>query len=161
QRLRVKRGVHVDGNVKDQSGEAVCRFRTCLDVDVRPMKVSRVYYQEREQGAESGNATVVAAFELLNTSLAQLDMANLRLYLGDGLPEAGDLLYLLRHQLRRIEIRDERGRRLGVLEPSALSHAGFAPEEGLLCDRPRHLPAFEILREYFLFPEKFLFLDLD
>lgn len=71
------------------------------------------------------------------------------------------MLYLLRHFLRSIELRGPHGELLQTLPATQLSHGGFEPEEALLSERPRHLPAFEVLREYFLFPEKFLFLDLN
>lgn len=162
QTLKVKRGVHVDGVAKASGRNETCRYRTCFDVDVRPMKISRVYFQEQENGGEAAqSATLVVKFDILNTTLAQLQMPQLRLYLGGVLAEATDLLCLLRHHLQSIDIRNAQGTVLHNLDCAALSHAGFAPEEALLSERPRQLPAFEVLREYFLFPEKFLFLDLN
>lgn len=163
QTLRVKRGSHLDGVAKGVSSKGnSCRYRTCTDVDVRPLKINRVFFQEQEGGGQAAHgATLIVRFDVLNTTLAKLEMNSLRLYLGGSLVEGTDLLCLLKHYLQSIEIRGPHGEVLRSFDSSSLSHAGFAPEEALLNDRPRQLPAFEILREYFLFPEKFLFLDLD
>jgi len=162
QTLKVRRGVHLDGTARNNGRGETCRYRTCFDVEVRPLRISRVYFQEQENGGEAGqSATLVAKFDVLNTTLAQLQMPQLRLFLGGALAEATDLLYLLRHHLVGIDIRNGQGQVTHTLESSALSHAGFSPDEALLSERPRQLPAFEVLREYFLFPEKFLFLDLN
>lgn len=161
QTLRVKRGAHIDGAERGSPGTNTCRYRTCVDVDVHPLRVNRVFFQEQETGQTQTGASLVLRLDVLNTTLAKIQMQKLRLFLGGSFAEATDMLYLLRHFLTGIELRGPHGELLQTLAPSQLTHGGFAPEEALLSDRPRHLPAFEILREYFLFPEKFLFLDLD
>jgi type VI secretion system protein ImpG len=47
-----------------------------------------------------------------------------------------------------------------ILDPQALRPVGFEPEEGLLPYPPTAHAGFRLLTEYFTFPEKFLFLDI-
>lgn len=163
QTLCVKRGAHIDGVARGaHSHGGTCRYRTCYDVNVRPLKVNRIYFQEQESGNDlHRGATLVVRFDVLNTTLSQLQMDNLRFHLGGSFTDATDLMCLLQHELLQVDIRSVNGEVWETLSADCLRQAGFAPEESLLGDRPRQLPAFEVLREYFWFPEKFLFLNLN
>lgn len=163
QMIKVKRGAHLDGTPRAGSSKSgLCRFRTCAEVEVRPLKIARIYFQESESGTTGNSAvTLVVRFEIQNTSLSQLQMDTLRLHLSGSFADASDLMHLLQYNLNSIDIRSTQGEVLYSLGREACTQSGFKPEEGLLNDRPRQLPAFEMLREYFLFPEKFLFLNLD
>lgn len=48
-----------------------------------------------------------------------------------------------------------------ALEASPLRLAGFGDDEAVLPDSPRSHPAFRLLTEYFSYPEKFGFIELD
>ncbi|WP_313174510.1 type VI secretion system baseplate subunit TssF [Massilia sp.] len=48
-----------------------------------------------------------------------------------------------------------------ALERVPLRLAGFAPDDAILPDSGRSHPAFRLLTEYFSYPEKFAFVDLD
>ena len=163
QSLTVRRGVHMEGQGRDTTGREVrARFRTCFDVDVRPLAIRRVDYQRQEIAESDGRRlSLQVDLQLQNTTLAQLTMPSLRFFLGGSFAEASDLLCLLRRFASSVEIRAPGGQTLASLPPQCIKPVGFGPGEGLLGDRSGHLPAFEILREYFVFPEKFLFIDLD
>jgi type VI secretion system protein ImpG len=46
------------------------------------------------------------------------------------------------------------------LDPSCITPVGFGRDEGLLPFPKRSFPGYRLLMEYFVFPEKFLFIDL-
>src|SRR5690606_4242679 len=46
------------------------------------------------------------------------------------------------------------------LRPQALRPVGFDRQQGLLDYPPQSFPGYRLLSEYFVFPEKFLFVDL-
>ena len=48
-----------------------------------------------------------------------------------------------------------------ILGPEAVRPAGFAPEEALLPPSPAGDPAYALLSDYFAFPDKFMFFDLE
>lgn len=155
QTLKVAAGTHLDS--VPVNGEP-CRFRTCYGVDVAPLRVVDVAEVARPQGS-GGLVEIRLSLEAKDVALDSLKIDKLRLYLGGELTEAMDLYALLTQQLREIHV--EAGNRLNVLPASAIRPVGWGEGEQLL-PRPRNsLPAFGALQDYFLFPEKYLFLDLD
>src|SRR5207253_4328790 len=48
-----------------------------------------------------------------------------------------------------------------TVEPESLQPAGFGADEGMLPYPGRSFQAYRLLQEYFAFPEKYLFFDID
>ena len=95
-------------------------------------------------------------------TFAEMGLDRLRLHLRGGGPVASQLLELLCTATLGVALAD------GPLDPrptllprEALRHAGFAPEEAALPWPPRAFTGHRLLTEYFAFPEKFLYLELD
>jgi type VI protein secretion system component VasA len=92
-----------------------------------------------------------------------LKLDKLRFYL-DGESGLVNILYeLLFSRLNRIMVRDlSPGSRLApvTLPASALSAAGFAPDQGMVPYASSSFAGHRLLMEYFAFPEKFFFVDL-
>ena len=53
----------------------------------------------------------------------------------------------------------DKGERL-VLDRSCIRPVGFERDEALVESPPRSFPGYELLTEYFVFPQKFLFFDV-
>jgi type VI secretion system protein ImpG len=141
-----------------------CRFRTCLPVDVMPMHLTGAGYLDDEgvSGQGSRTARFKLDFEVFNTTLNDLRCDRLRLFLSGGFNEAADLYFLLNRYVSSIQVRTgANGRQVTKLEPSAVTPLGFGPDETLYQRTRTELPAFALLQEYFLFPEKYLFVDID
>lgn len=83
----------------------------------------------------------------------------LRFYLGDTLPSASKLLLLLSRHVSEIRI-GAIGEPPTVLQASAIELSGFDSGFTLLPGESNQHPAYRSLREYFAFPEKFLFVSL-
>ena len=54
----------------------------------------------------------------------------------------------------------DRGKTLGVLPPTCVRRLGFGEEQALLPRSPRGFSGYRLLREYFAFPQRYLFLEL-
>ncbi|MGH9261025.1 MAG: type VI secretion system baseplate subunit TssF, partial [Acidimicrobiales bacterium] len=146
-----------------------CRFRTCYDTTLWPLKVAAVQWRTPDQlrppvGATKAVAVVRLELRCLpDVTFAKLDLKTLRLYL-DGESNLVAALYeLLCNNCSQILIRDLGGpaKPPVVLPPAALRPVGFEPDEGMLPLPRRSMVAYRVLQEYFTFPEKFGFLDLD
>jgi len=48
-----------------------------------------------------------------------------------------------------------------ILDSASLRPVGFAPEEGMLPYPPRSPVGYRLLTEFFVFPEKFLFFQIE
>jgi len=133
-----------------------CRFRTCFDVTVHPLTLLNASFSQ-----PSGKAPSIKLYcELNGIGLADWKASSLRFFLGDDYPAACDLYLLLMRYLKRITITaDSNGGDIG-LPPDSLKPVGFADNETILTNETGLFPGHQILQEYFLFHDKFLFIDL-
>jgi len=171
QTLRVPAGTYVDSRQvltesMQQEGRPAetCRFRTCLPLDVMPLTHVGARYLENDAiGDHSGRqVSFKLDFELLNTTLAEVHCDRMRLFLSGGFNEAADLYLLLNRSVTAVHVNSGKNREQGVsLSASVIQPVGFADSETLYKRSKTELPAFALLQEYFLFPKKYLFVDID
>ncbi|WP_079436634.1 type VI secretion system baseplate subunit TssF [Zoogloea sp. LCSB751] len=146
----------------------VCRFRTVWDLAVSPVSVSDLKF-DPAAGTPSGvqlpaGCDAILSFSLLRggdtASAAIVAPGKLRIYI-DAEPSVAsalrDALFL-----NRLRIYVEATDRIWDTVPEdVLSEVGFATDEALI-DMPQSAhDAYRYLTEYFCFPEKFNFFDLD
>ncbi len=146
-----------------------CRFRTVTPTTVWPLTVASAKWStpDRLQPAvRAPDAVAALRVELRclpDITFANLELETLRLHI-DGERNLVYTLYeLLSNNCLRILLRDPRPggeRRTIALPASALTPAGFGPEESMLPAPRRAFAGYQLLQEYFTFPEKFLFFDL-
>lgn len=134
-----------------------CRFRTCFDVTVHPLTLlAASYTQPSGQGA-----SIRLQCELNGIGLSGWKAKSLRFFLGDDSPAACDLYLLLMRYLKRITITSHDNGAAIELPPECLKPVGFAADETMLTKETDFLSGHLILQEYFLFPDKFLFIDMN
>jgi type VI secretion system protein ImpG len=146
-----------------------CKFRTCYDTEVWPMKVAEAHWTTIDRldpplkapGAFAALRVVLQCWPQVKFSA--LEMSTLRFYL-NGEPALVHALYeLLFNNCRSIVLRDPRPRfrqRPIELVPEALRPVGFGEDEGMLPYTARSFAPYRLLQEYFVFPEKFFFFDI-
>ena len=146
-----------------------CKFRTCYDTTLWPITVTNAQWLSPERLKPSlrlGDAVAALRIELKclpGVTFAQLDLRSLRFFL-KGLNSLVYPLYELLAKNRRDLIVRETGiakPKSITIEAEALQPAGFGPEEGMLPYPGRSFHAYRLLQEYFAFPQKYLFFDLD
>lgn len=146
-----------------------CRFRSVYDVSIAPLRITGLSHEEPPIVGRGYRlpAAVSSAIELtIESQSAQLPvkglgMKNLRVFL-DGEPSVvSQLREALLSRLVGILVEDETRHAWREVSPAALQPVGFASEEGLLDYDARSLLAYRLLTEFFAYPEKFNFIDLD
>jgi type VI secretion system protein ImpG len=147
-----------------------CKFRACYDTTLWPLTVAEANWRTPDRLTPPVKAAdAVAAVRLLlrcdpDVSFGKLEMRSLRFYL-NGEPNFVHSLYeLLCNNCVQILLRDPnpRGRKDPVaLSPGMLRPVGFGEDEALLPYPRRSFAGYRLLQEYFTFPEKFFFLDLN
>jgi type VI secretion system protein ImpG len=157
--INIRKGTAIDAVTDDSH---IQRFQTCNDIDVHPLKINDVELVDVvEEGAHSELVELKIRFELLQgLSLDNWDTPNLRLYISGDYANACDIYFLLRYYLKEINI-STLGQDAVTLPAKNLVPVGFGSNESLLPVAKNVFPSFRILQEYFLFPQKFLFLDLE
>jgi type VI secretion system protein ImpG len=146
------------------------RFRTCFPVQLWPIKLSSATLARRPFRAPAVrlNPEPRAVFSIVLETLApavsfsQLPIRKLRFFLKDDAPFNFRMFELLMTGTLGIAVAGSHADAdCTVLPPAALQGAGFADDEGLFDDQPRSFVGYRLLNEYFAFPEKFLFFDVE
>jgi type VI secretion system protein ImpG len=144
-----------------------CRFRTCYDTAVWPIRVAAADWRTPsglEIGGHERDAAAVLSLRLETTNdqpLEELELDALRFYLDGDLPLVSALYELLDNNCTGILARDPEAEDGVVPLPrTALRPVGFEENEGLLPHPGRAFLGYRLLLEYFTFPQKYLFIDL-
>jgi type VI secretion system protein ImpG len=172
QPLKNSAGLQVPRNTPIQSKEVQgvhCQFRTAYDTEVLPLRLNALNYVVTGDGV-----TLTLRLGMTSDdSLGQLSLNRLRLHLA-GEKYISQTLYLdLLNHLKSIDIvlldadgkplndgheQNPRPLRLG---PERVRPVGFAEEEALIPYPLNTFRGYRYLQEYFAFPDKFMFVDLD
>lgn len=143
-----------------------CQFRTVYPLTLWPLEVeSAVMSGPDGRHNWPDNARAMLTLRLRTEGgdgFGELNLTSLRFFL-DGESRLTSALYeMLFNNAVRIELRLEtpEGARSVQLPPGTLYPVGFAEEEGMLPYSKHAFIGYRLLQEYFVFPEKFLFFDL-
>ena len=132
-----------------------CIFRTCFDIDVLPLRIKNAILEQPVGASPSISVT----FEISGIPLASWHPEKIRLYLSGGIPQGSDLYYHLINNTESVIFSSPEGEKC-VLPPSVIKPVGFGESEPLLPYPSHAFPAYRIIQEYFMLPEKFLFVDI-
>ncbi|MBB4000439.1 type VI secretion system baseplate subunit TssF [Aureimonas pseudogalii] len=147
-----------------------CRFRTAYPVELHPMRLVGASLASRPFQApivpDAAGAVSCLRLTLEPTSgersFADIAPGRVRLFLR-GQPSLTYQLYeLLLNDALAVAFANGPGDTDPVVaEPTALRPVGFGSDEGLLLYPETAHAGYRLLTEFFVFPEKFLFVDLD
>ncbi len=150
-------------------GEPV-RFSTCYDTVLWPLRIEAARLSGLPFAAPAhplaAGASACLQLSLRTTAedlpFTELGLDRLRLHLAGAMGLTGQLYELLAGATLGIALasgaEDPRPTLLGA---EALRPVGFAPEEAVLPWPRRSFAGHRLLAEYFAFPQKFLYFDLD
>jgi type VI secretion system protein ImpG len=148
-------------------GAALCRFRTVYDVTVAPISIVNVGLEPYPHLPSNlplpPGAGCAIRIDIASTAAARalvtLDLPTLRVFI-DGETSLRATLRdaLFMHTACACVEADGQWR---MLDRVPLSPAGLSADEALLPTAPSEHAAYRLLSEYFAFPEKFDFIDID
>ncbi len=160
-------GYHIDAGTTLYSKPvrgAPCRFRTCRPVDLWPVEVIAAGLRDPRDPSGGVRQSVVIELRSFNElKVAQLEWESLRFFLNGPSQHIYHLYELMMNNVAGIECEiSEGGRPLQTIRlgPEHIQPAGFASDERMIPYPGRSFPAYNLLFEYFCFPEKFLYFDL-
>lgn len=146
-----------------------CKFRSSYDVTLAPIKLGAATFRAVAEAPMAvslppgSGGQISLSFELLGDqpSLAALGIDSLRLFV-DGEPSfCAALRDALSLRVRAAYVEPAGSGRWLALPKVPLAQAGFGEDEALIDFPERSHPAYRLLTELFVFPEKFGFFDLD
>lgn len=159
--FRVPRGARLFARA--DSG-LTCRFRTCYPVTVWPLSVAEAAIESPNRYDFLDRETRVASLLRLRLSVAgadasELELDRLRVHLSTEPATAAEIYESLFAHLLGVVVLPSGGDSRW-LPPDAVAPVGFSGDEDVLPRPPHAHPAYGLLQEYFLFPEKFHFFDV-
>ncbi|MCY1033884.1 type VI secretion system baseplate subunit TssF [Corallococcus sp. BB11-1] len=165
-------GLHLERHTRlyAETGEGhQCSFRTAYPVTLWPLVVEAVTQESTSRHAfldsRSDVVTVLRVrLKAQGAAFSKMDLARLPLHLGDERDSAHSLFELLACNLLGVVLvpdPDEKKKGPIHLSADALRFMGFEREEALLPAHPNTHAGHRLLQEFFAFPEKFHFVELD
>jgi type VI secretion system protein ImpG len=152
----VDRGAEIFTALNSDS-DVNCRFLTTRDVIINPFTLDKV---ECATGT-SGKDTLTLAFKMnFGANLESLRVAPLRLYIHADLPSALRIRKLLLHDVDGITLRDDLGRTVQLFPSETFVEGGFDEDDNLFPEHQNAYRPLSLIRDYFTFPERFLFVDI-
>jgi type VI secretion system protein ImpG len=173
----VPAGTEIQGRIRDTSlppdadarrvgrgSNTVCRFRTCWHLDVLPMTVTAASISPGPEGTSS----IRLSFRLLRDAqyaqaVGRGAGARVRMFLHSG-PTAVALLAALSRHVNDVEIRaagaGDAESSVVRLGRESIRFPGLQPGYGLLPEPAHGFSAYGVLQDYFVFPERFQFVDV-
>jgi type VI secretion system protein ImpG len=147
-----------------------CRFSTAYDVDILPVRIAKACFENvfdsdglRTALARSTSAVIRLDVETISETvdIESLELGKLRLFL-NGEPSVVALIReAVFSKATGVWISTATGVEKIELPAEVLHPVGFAAGETLLAQDARSHHAYHLMLEYFVFPDKFNFIDID
>ena len=147
----------------------VCQFRTVYPVLTGPLRIVHAAFSptggppRAMQGARGVTAGIAIEFEAKGSvaALCRRGAGRVRIFVDGEASLRAALIDALFMRVPAACVQAGGGKSWLALEASPLGLAGFGDEDAVLPAPGRSHPAFRLLTEYFTYPEKFGFIDLD
>lgn len=164
--LAIPRGVFLYSRPVDG---VPCKFRSCYDVNLWPIQVSDARWMTPDKLTPTVRAPeAVAALRIELRCLSdivfeKMGIPFLRFYLNGEGDVVNTLYELLCNNCCQILVRDPDSpqKPASFLDNASLRPMGFSESESVLPYPRRSFQGYRLLQEYFTFPEKFFFLELN
>lgn len=161
----IPRGTEID---IEATGDETCRYRSCYPVQLLPVTVATAKLGGRPIVAPANPQAAAAASVLRltlrcagDTTFARLGSDRLRFFLKGQYHEVFPLYELISNNALSVAIADgPADSSPAIMGAAAISPVGFFEDEAVLPTDGRSFPGYRLLTEYFCFPEKFLFFDI-
>jgi len=146
--------------------EDLCRFRTCYPVTMWPLDLTYAGFESTDQFDfldTMPNVSIVLRLRLESQidTLEELEVSRLRFFINGDRMLAHSLYELLFGHVLNVAILPANGKAPHFLPAESILPVGFSPDEGVIPYPPNAHYGYRLLHEYFTFPEKYLFFDLD
>jgi len=142
-----------------------CQFTTSQPLTLWPVEVTGASLRDADRQVKGAQQAILLQLKTFNKiNINKINWKNLRFYLNGQHQHVFHLYELLFNNVCHIEIEAPGGKN-GLtrisLTPDVITSVGFKPDENIIPLPKRSFPGYLLLFEYFCFPEKFLFFDLN
>jgi type VI secretion system protein ImpG len=147
-----------------------CRFRTCFPVTVWPLELAAAGYHgfpypvPATPFAAKSRSVIRLELKSLSpaVSIRDFELGHLRFYLNAPSSWVYQLYELIFNNSVGLSLSSSANDRAPLLlDRSSIKPVGFERDHGLVDHGERSFPGYPLLGEFFAFPEKFLFFDVE
>jgi len=145
-----------------------CRFETAYDIDLAPITLKKAEIITRRSldlpaGTLPSTNCLLLRFETFGMEVNRINLKRLRFYIsGNSILQANlyEALFAQNAEIAVIPGGLSRHGKLELLPQNSLHQVGFSSEEAVI-PYPSHAhPGYRLIYEYFHFPEKFLYAEI-
>ncbi|MDR2577784.1 MAG: type VI secretion system baseplate subunit TssF [Chitinispirillales bacterium] len=140
----------------DPVSKVCCRFAAARDVRVNPIAINNA-------GVVTGGGrdALTLSFKIeQGVRPESLSLSPVRIFINDDLPAALSIRQTLLRHVEAVILRDDRGREKKLIPQDTFVEGGFGEDEELFPEAQNTNRQLSLLRDYFTFPERFLFVDI-
>jgi len=142
-----------------------CQFQTTYPVMIWPVEVVAADLKEPVKLVKNSRQVLTLRLKTFNNlNFNQVGCDRLRFYLNGPHQDIYQIYEMLLNNVRQVEIESKNNQGITerfTLAPDNIRPVGFGQDESMLPYSKRSFPGYLLLFEYFCFPDKFLFFDLD
>lgn len=133
-----------------------CTFTTRYPVEIHPLAITDVTFDQ-----PSGKpAAITLSLKLTGMALSSWDLKSLRFFLAGESAQASNLYLVLMRYVKRIVIAPLQDGQSITLDATHLKAVGFQESEALFPGSVPGAASHQLMHEYFIQPDKFMFVDL-
>ncbi|GGA21033.1 type VI secretion system baseplate subunit TssF [Dyella nitratireducens] len=166
--VTLERGRHVYAMATNDLGQQMrCRFRTSCDTPLWPLKLTELtmvgantFPLQRSDTRTLSIARAVIECQGKDPAHA-MKMPSLRFCIHAEHKHAYAFYDALSTHLVRMALRVPESGELRYIDADRLRWCGFEDDEAMLGTHPLTHPGYRLVQEYFVFPQKFLFFEVD
>jgi type VI secretion system protein ImpG len=154
-----------------QSGMMECRFKTCYETTLYPVKFTDASYSglpfeipELPQKKVKIQSRLKLTLSTTNNNLDEdgFEVSKLRCFLKGQQQYIAKIFELIHNDTAIINIRDKDDPdSLITVSPDKIKHVGFGDDEAVLPYDKKSFSGFRVLSEFYHTPDKFLFFDIE
>lgn len=166
--VTIKRGTLLRGSI-GKGDRTACTFTSAHDVRLLPLRITEVRYFTRDVAELNLPAELRAKAAIrirlqvtTPTPIKDVALDPLRFFLrgADEMPSQIYEQIFSRKCALVLQSATVRGRTLATFPASGIRRVGFSDREALLPPSPRSFEGYRLLREYFAFPQRYMFFEL-
>ncbi len=166
--IPIPRGTLLRSNI-GKGERTACTFQTGHEVRLLPLRIAQARYFTRDTVELNlpPELQAKAAIRIRLQATAGVPFGKMKLdpvtFFIRGADELPSLIYeqiFARKSALVLQSVAERGKTLATLPASSIRRVGFSNKEALLSLSPRSFEGYRLLREYFAFPQRFLFFEI-
>jgi type VI secretion system protein ImpG len=166
--VAIPRGTLLRSNL-GKTDRTACTFQTAQNVRLLPLRVAEARYFTRDISElnlppeQHGRAALRIRLQATAAVPFEAIKADPITFFVRGADEFPTMIFeqiFARKNALVVQAGNERGKTLGVFSAANIRRVGLADDEALLPPSPRSFEGYRLLREYFAFPQRFLFFEV-